>query len=155
MPAIILAGIFFMMGMQKMGVYGTPEHIPPQKPIGDAEYYEPLHQAGESIRWVCRHCGIEYRGKYCPNCGTKAGKKRPNQLTWKITLLLLVEGWILGMLIWASIYVWTGIIKEVKSASLFADREDCPCEVRDVAGAVRQGQERKKTKAGGKPPAFL
>lgn len=100
-----------MMGDSEMGAYGTPEHLPPQQPLGQAEYYDPLYQSETVLLWVCRHCGTKYRGKYCPNCGTKAGKKHPNQLTWKITLFLLALGWVLGMCIWVIIIIWPDLMK--------------------------------------------
>lgn len=100
-----------------MGAYGTPEHLPPQKPIGKAKYYEPLRQNGEDMKWICRHCGIEYRGRYCPSCGTKTGKKHPSQLTWKMTLFLLFMGWVLGMIIWIGIYAWSDVFKALSVVS--------------------------------------
>lgn len=53
----------------KMGAYGTPE----------------LQHPESANRWhVCQYCGNGYCGNYCPECGTKAGKKKPNFVTaWK------------------------------------------------------------------------
>lgn len=44
-----------------MGLYGTPEHLPP------------LKSEIQSMKWICRACKMEYRGNYCPYCGTKTG----------------------------------------------------------------------------------
>lgn len=52
-----------MMGDSDMGAYGTPEHLPPLKQT-------------ENLKWVCRACKMEFRGNYCPFCGTKAGKSK-------------------------------------------------------------------------------
>lgn len=79
-----------------MGAYGTPEHLPPQKPIGEAEYYEPFRQAGEDMKWVCRACKMQFRGNYCPYCGTKAGK---NKNWWFIKkTIIFFFGMIVGCL---------------------------------------------------------
>lgn len=55
-----------------MGAYGSPE-------LQRSEY-QPVD------RWhVCRYCGIQYNGNFCPECGTKVGEKKPKHITpWKI-----------------------------------------------------------------------
>lgn len=78
----------------KMGAYGSPE----------------LQHPESANRWhVCQYCGNGYCGNYCPECGTKAGEKKPKRITNKWAIGVLCEGFILGFLAFFLIVAWTAI----------------------------------------------
>lgn len=64
-----------------MGLYGSPE----------------LRSPDGSGWHTCLRCGNRYQGKFCPECGTEAGEKKPRRVTVGIVLGLLLEGAVLGI----------------------------------------------------------
>lgn len=91
-----------------MGAYGSPELREPP----EVKYHPYVEKVPVNlIENICWHCGYEYKGNFCPICGTKAGEKKPKRLTKGAIAGLLFEGALLGALLFVLILA---IIPSVK-----------------------------------------